>query len=151
TCPREEVFTLAHEDLTRVQKAVVRKIVESLAEFDNVYYEVCNEPYTSTVALAWQNEIAATIHQAEAGLPVHHLISLNLAKQKLTNSYPDISIFNFHYAAPPDVIAQNYGLNKALGDNETGFRGKDDFAYRTEAWDFILGGGALVSSLDYSF
>lgn len=150
-CPRNEVYSLVHEDLTRVQKAVVRKIVESLAGFDNVYYEICNEPWFGGVTLAWQNEIALTIREAEARAPARHLISLNCSKQKLTNSYPDISIFNFHYAAPPDVIAQNYGLRKALGNNETGFRGKDNFAYRTEAWDFILAGGALVSSLDYSF
>jgi hypothetical protein len=150
-CSRDEIYTLAREDVTRAQKAVVRKIVASLVEFDNVYYEVCNEPYTGKVTLEWQEAIAATIREAELRLPTRHLISLNLSKQKLTNEFPDISIFNFHYAAPPDVVAQNYGLQRALGDNETGFRGKDDFAYRTEAWDFILAGGALVSSLDYSF
>ena len=150
-CPLNEVYNLAHDDLTRVQKAVTRKIVETLAKFDNVYYEICNEPWFGGVTLAWQNEIAETIRETESKLPVRHLISLNVSKQKLTNSYPNIDIFNFHYGAPPDVVAQNYGLNKALGDNETGFRGKDDFAYRTEAWDFIIAGGALVSSLDYSF
>jgi hypothetical protein len=95
--------------------------------------------------------MAATITDAESSLPERHLISLNLSKQRITNSHPAISIFNFHYAAPPDVMEQNYGLNKALGDNETGFRGKDNFAYRTEAWDCLIAGGALFSSLDYSF
>jgi hypothetical protein len=45
----------------------------------------------------------------------------------------------------------NLGLNKAIGDNETGFRGTNDAPYRTEAWDFILAGGALFNHLDYSF
>lgn len=45
----------------------------------------------------------------------------------------------------------NYGLNKVIGENETGFRGKDDLLYRTEAWDFLLAGGALYNNLDYSF
>jgi hypothetical protein len=45
----------------------------------------------------------------------------------------------------------NYGLNRVIGENETGFRGKDDVLYRTEGWEFILAGGALYNNLDYSF
>jgi hypothetical protein len=45
----------------------------------------------------------------------------------------------------------NYQLNKALGDNETGFRGVSDSTYRFEAWRFIMAGGALFNHLDYSF
>ncbi len=41
--------------------------------------------------------------------------------------------------------------NKVIGENETGFRGRDDLLYRTEAWDFLLAGGALYNNLDYSF
>ena len=52
---------------------------------------------------------------------------------------------------PPDTVALNYGLNQVIGDNETGFRGTGDAAYRTEGWDFILAGGALYNNLDYSF
>ena len=52
---------------------------------------------------------------------------------------------------PPVAVAMNYGLNKVIGDNETGFRGNSDSAYRMEAWRFILAGGALYNNLDYSF
>jgi hypothetical protein len=45
----------------------------------------------------------------------------------------------------------NYSLNRAIGENETGFRGRDDILYRTEGWDFLLAGGALYNNLDYSF
>ena len=62
-----------------------------------------------------------------------------------------MSIFNFHYCVPPDTVAQNYNLNKPIGENETGFRGPSDATYRTEAWDFLLAGGALYNNLDYSF
>ena len=43
--PREEVYTLQHADLTRVQEELVRKLVRELNRFDNLYYEVANEPY----------------------------------------------------------------------------------------------------------
>ena len=62
-----------------------------------------------------------------------------------------VSVFNFHYAAPPDAVATNYHLNKVIGDNETGFRGTSDAPYRIEAWDFIIAGGGLFNHLDYSF
>ena len=89
----------------------------------------------------------------EKGLPHKHLISLNVAngRKKVDTPYPAVSIFNFHYCVPPDTVELNYGLNKVIGENETGFRGKDDFLYRSEGWDFLLAGGALYGSLDYSF
>jgi hypothetical protein len=42
-------------------------------------------------------------------------------------------------------------LGKVIGENETGFRGKDDVLYRTEGWDFLLAGGGIYNNLDYSF
>jgi hypothetical protein len=60
-------------------------------------------------------------------------------------------VFNFHYATPPDAVAMNYGLNRVIGDNETGFHGTNNFPYRAEAWDFMLAGGGLFNHLDYSF
>jgi len=49
------------------------------------------------------------------------------------------------------VVAMNYPLNRVIGENETGFRGRDDLLYRTEGWDFLIAGGALYNNLDYSF
>src|SRR5205823_5947853 len=61
------------------------------------------------------------------------------------------SIFNFHYARPPDTVGMNYFLNRAIGDDETGFDGSDNRPYRAEGWDFIMAGGAVYDNLDYSF
>ncbi len=153
TCPREEVFALKHDDLTKVQLAFVRKIVAELKSFDNLYYEICNEPYFHGVTLPWQHRIADEIVDAEKDFPHRHLISRNVANGKafVQDPHPGISIFNFHYCVPPDVVAMNYDLARVIGENETGFRGKDDLLYRTEAWAFLLAGGALYNNLDYSF
>ncbi|MGI6417181.1 MAG: hypothetical protein ACOX1P_16080 [Thermoguttaceae bacterium] len=153
TCPREEVFTLKHKDLLDVQLAFVRKIVEQLRGFDNLYYEVCNEPYFHGVAMDWQHRVVDEIVASEKDFPKKHLISLNVAngEAKIESPHPRVSIFNFHYCVPPVVVAMNYGLARVIGENETGFRGRDDLLYRTEAWDFLLAGGALFNNLDYSF
>jgi hypothetical protein len=153
-CKREEVYTLDKNDgLLAIHEAMTRKIVAELNEFDNLYYEVCNEPYFGGVTMEWQHRIAETISAAEKDLPNKHLISLNIANggKKVENAHPAISIFNFHYAHPPTTVGENYGLNKPLGDNETGFKGTADDHYRMEAWEFILAGGALYNNLDYSF
>ena len=151
---RTHVYTLdRHAGLLEVQERMVRKIVEELNEFDNLYYEICNEPYFGGVALEWQRHVADVIAKAEEGLPHKHVISQNIANgsAKIENPNSQVSIFNFHYAAPPDAVAANYHLNKVIGDNETGFRGTGDAVYRMEGWDFIVAGGGLFNHLDYSF
>jgi hypothetical protein len=151
---RRHVYTLdKHAGLLDVQERMVRRIVAELAEFDNLYYEICNEPYERRVDDAWQHRIADVITDAERDLPQRHLISQNVANgsAKIEDPHPQVSIFNFHYAVPPDAVAANYALNKVIGDNETGFRGTGDAVYRMEGWDFILAGGGLFNHLDYSF
>ena len=151
---RTNVYTLEnHGGLLPIQEAMVRKLVTELKDFDNLYYEICNEPYFGGVTLEWQRHIADVITDTEQTLGVRHLISQNIANDKalVQNPHPQVSIFNFHYANPPETIAMNYSLNKVVGDNETGFRGTNDTPYRMEAWDFIVAGGGLFNNLDYSF
>jgi hypothetical protein len=152
-CKREEVYTLGQKDLLAVHIALTRKVVNELRSFDNLYYEVCNEPYFGGVTREWQDKIVETIVDAEKDFPAKHLISMNIAngRAKVEKPNPAVSIFNFHYCVPPDTVAMNYGLDKVIGENETGFRGKHDVLYRTEGWDFLIAGGALYNNLDYSF
>jgi hypothetical protein len=140
-------------DLQKVQEAVVRKVVTELNGFDNLYYEVCNEPYFGGVTDDWQRRIVDVIVEAEKPLANRHLISLNVANgsKKVANPHPAVSIFNFHYASPPTAVKENYGLNRVIGENETGFKGTGDTHYRMEGWEFILAGGGLYNNLDYSF
>ena len=151
--PRTEVYTLKYPKLLAVQDAMVRRIVKELKDFENLYYEICNEPYFGGITLEWQAHIAETIADAEAGFKAKHLIAQNIANkyQKITNPNPRVSIFNFHYAKPPDTVTDNYGLNRVIGDDETGFAGSEPKPYRLEGWDFIIAGGAVYDNLDYSF
>src|SRR5688572_19269071 len=138
---RTNVYTMdKHGGLLAVHEAMVRKIVAELNEFDNLYYEICNEPYFGGVTMEWQHHIADVIRDAEFPLPRKHLISQNIANNQALVESPHeaISIFNFHYANPPDAVTLNYHLDKAIGDNETGFAGTNNFPYRREGWEFII-------------
>ena len=103
--------------------------------------------------MPWQHHVADVIAETERQLPAKHLIAQNIANNsaKITGPHPAVSIFNFHYASPPDTVRMNYALNRVVGDDETGFAGTSDATYRVEAWDFVIAGGGLFNNLDYSF
>jgi Cellulase (glycosyl hydrolase family 5) len=151
----KEVLSLKHPELLRVQESMVRKIIHELKDFDNLYYEVCNEPYFGdTLAVRqWEDHMTEVVIEAENDFEYRHLISNNVANNSMLVPEPrkGVSIYNFHYARPPVTVGMNYHLNSVIGDNETGFDGIDDAKYRIEAWDFILAGGGLFDNLDYSF
>jgi len=150
---RYEVYGLKEEALTDVQVAVTHKIVRELNPFDNVYYEMCNEPYErGGMHPDWQGRVIAAVREVEKTLPNQHLISLNFAhgSAKIAKPHPEVSLYNFH-AAEPEAVTLNYGLGRALGDNETGGSRRDDATYRIQGWEFVLAGGALFSHLDFSF
>ena len=139
--------------LQAIQETLTRKFVTELNGFDNLYYEICNEPYFGGVTDDWQRRIIDVIVETEKSLRNRHLISLNIANgtMKIANPHPAVSIFNFHYASPPTAVTDNFGLDKVIGENETGFKGTGDTHYRMEAWEFLLAGGGLYNNLDYSF
>jgi hypothetical protein len=151
--PREKVLTLDNGPLLDRQLALVRKVVGELREFDNLYYEICNEPYFGGVTIEWQHRIADTIVDAEKEFEHKHLVAQNIANDKavVKDPHPAVSILNFHYASPPDAVAMNWDLNKPIAFDETGFKGTSDRIYRQQAWEFLLAGGSVFSHLDYSF
>jgi hypothetical protein len=151
----KEVLSLRHPELLKIQEEMVRKILTECNGFDNLYYEVCNEPYFGDLQAlySWEEHMTGIVAEAEDLLTNRHLISQNIrnGSLKVENPHPAVSIFNFHYAKPPVTVEMNYGLNRPIGDNETGFNGIEDVKYRTEGWDFLTAGGSLYNNLDYSF
>lgn len=141
-----------NNDLLSYQTSLVGKFATELNGFDNVYYEIINEPYNGGVSSAWQDQIITALVAAESQLPQRHMIAQNVANYDapISNPNPAVSIFNFHYAQP-NAALRNFGLNRAIGDDETGFAGTADFAYRRESWEFMLSGGGLINHLDFSF
>ena len=151
---RQQIHELVDAGVTAFQEAYVRKVVTELNSFDNIYYELVNEPYArNLVPDEFQRRMADVIVETERGLPKQHLIAQGISNgsRRVENPHPAISIFNFHYASPPTTVGLNYGLGKVIADDETGFRGQADLPYRLEGWHFLLAGGGIFSHLDYSF
>jgi hypothetical protein len=153
---RQDVYTLKDQAMQSVQDSLVRKIVAELRDFNNLIYEICNEPYAmNLVTSEWERHIASVIWEAEAGFPANqrHLITQNISNGSKKVPDPDtrVSVFNFHYSRPPQSVALNRDLARPIGCNETGFDGHSDAVYRVQGWEFILAGGSLYNNLDYSF
>ena len=152
-CGSNQLLDGENEELVNVQTAFAKKMVAELLPFENVYLEICNEPYFGGVTDAWQRKIINAVVEKQKELGCRKLISVNVANKtkKIVEPHPAISIFNFHYCHPPVVLTDNADIKAVIGENETGFRGRADMLYRTEGWDFLVGGGALYNNLDYSF
>jgi hypothetical protein len=110
---RQEANTLGDGGLLAEQEKLVRKVVEELRDFDNVFYEIQNEPWADheqTVdfvnplilpqemggfawknrvdvagpeSLAWQARIAAVISESEALLGTRHLIAQGICNHRI--------------------------------------------------------------------
>ena len=69
------------------QLAAVRRIVRELNGFDNVTYEIVNEPFWNepgvkdSEEVAFHNSMLAAIREEEAALPNRHLVAHNFPQQ----------------------------------------------------------------------
>lgn len=176
---RKDAQTLNNGELQEYQEALVRKLVQELNEFDNIFFEIQNEPWADRplavynivnkeelnpgdwtfkadfgdqAAIDWHDRLIGLIVEEEAKLEKKHLIAQNYTNFKAPIPYvnPHISIINFHYAWP-EAAEWNYHYDKVIGFDESGFAGSGDQVYRRQAWRFMFSGGGLFNNLDYSF
>lgn len=176
---RTKIHTLTDNQITNYQLKFVEKVIYELNGFDNLFYEIVNEPWTddpthdmrvlktlapegidwvkwsdraSTASLEWQKVIAKTITESEKTLSKKHLIAQNYSNfmSSIGSVDPNVSILNFHYAYP-QAVWLNYGWNRPVNFDESGFDGNADMNYINQAWQFILAGGAIFNNLDFSF
>ena len=59
-----------------IQKKTVRKFIDELNGFDNIFWEVINEPGGTPEAVAWHNTMIDYIHSYESSKPKQHLVMM---------------------------------------------------------------------------
>lgn len=69
-----EIHTLEVPEVVAVQKAYVRKVVETVNDLDNVLYEICNEGKRHT--RDWQYEMVRFVKSVEAEMPKQHPVGM---------------------------------------------------------------------------
>ena len=176
---RVNVHTPDNGNLMQYQEKFVGQLVTELKDFDNIYYEIQNEPWAdnsdeffainpsdssthlywrrkadlpNAAANAWQKKIGELIVKTENNFDQQHLIAQNYCSfmYPIKEVNDYVSIINFHYAFP-QAVEYNYGYELPVSFDEDGFCGKEDSRYRANAWNFILAGGGIFNNLDYSF
>ena len=119
-------MTLDAPSIVAFQEQFVSKIVGELNEFDNVYYEICNEPniYSDSSeegekkVVAWHAHLARIIRQTEEKLPKRHLIAANAhfvvrisddsLSEVLRLRLPVVRHEDLSYFENPDIDIINY-------------------------------------------
>jgi hypothetical protein len=124
---KNDAFTLKNKRIVAYQKAFVQRIASELNGFDNVLYEIQNEPWADggvitdsvsqydTIAPAhavpwqqhvevanpdrmeWQHHIARVLTEAEAAMPNKHLIAMNHANFRGKIEQPDPLVDVYHF------------------------------------------------------
>jgi hypothetical protein len=105
-------MTLQDAKLAERQMSFARKVVQETATYDNIYYEVCNEPSgelppetTLAEVNAWQAGIAKTIREEENKLGTTHMVfvcPVVAIKPKVVQVFDDavkdraVGAVNFH-------------------------------------------------------
>ena len=166
------VHTKRNGNLFKYQEAMVRKITRELNQYDNEPWSdqqggifllnktniPKDQPWhtksdlASDLSMEWQKEIASIVRDEEKNLPKKHLIAQNYCNygQPISEMDPNIDIMNFHYVWP-EAVHWNYGYDRPINFDESGFSQNEESTYRKQAWRFILAGGAIFNNLDYSF
>ncbi len=165
------IFTTAdrrNEAVIRYQRAYVAKITRELNEFDNLIFDLCDEPslqgrpdgsiitLQDSRVIPWLHALKDAFFEAEAALPKKHLLG-----QTVQNLSPDLSGESWcawlptEYVRPAEkAIEKDYAAAKPIVDVES-----DYFGYgltkpytvndvRVEGWWFILRGGAGFINLN---
>jgi hypothetical protein len=158
-----------NEDVLRHQRAYVAKIARELNGYDNVIYDLCDEPslvgrpdgsivvQEDAAVVPWLHALRDAFLEAERGLPKKHLLG-----QTVQNLSPDLSAEPWcdwlpaEYVRPAArALERDYAARKPIVDVESNYYGtslvKSAYtadAVRLEGWWFLLGGGAGVIHLN---
>jgi len=157
-----------NRDVLHHQKAYVAKITRELNAYDNVIFDLCDEPslvgkpdgsisvHPDSVTAPWLLELRDAFLQAEAGLPKRHILG-----QTAQNLSPDFSREPWcdwvaaEYVKPAAAaIEKDYAAGKPIMDVESDYFGfgltspYTSTDIRVEGWWFMLGGGAGFINLN---
>jgi hypothetical protein len=157
-----------NRDVLRYQKAYVRKITEELNGFDNLIYDLCDEPslvgrpdgsiivHPDSLTAPWLLELKDAFLETEAGLPKNHILG-----QTAQNLSPDFSREAWcdwvaaEYVKPAAAALEaDYPARKPIVDVESDYYGfgltspYTSTDIRLEGWWFMLSGGAGFINLN---
>jgi len=92
-----EFYTLEVPEVTRLQEAYVRRVIDTLNDLGNAFYEISNE--AGSYSTEWQYHMTRFIKECEAGKPLQHPVGMTFQYSGGTNA--DL------FASPADWVSPN--------------------------------------------
>jgi hypothetical protein len=116
-----EFFYTSDERILALQRAYVRKVVDTVNDLDNVFYEIANELY----APDWQYRMIGFIKDYERSKPKQHLVLMSPGGRTRTGQWQQM---------PPEVLQTSPAdCFAAAGNwNSAAYRRKDPPANRSD-------------------
>jgi len=165
-------FSPQNQDVIRYQKAYIKKLTTELNGFDNVIFDICDEPslqglpdgscifLPDSTVVPWINAMKNVFLETEKTLPYKHILG-----QTVQSLSPDFSGESWCEWLPTEYITSaqkalniNFKSNKPLMNVESNYFGisltKNPYnadAVRLEGWWFMLSGGAGNINLNGEF
>jgi hypothetical protein len=116
----QDYLSLKDPELVRRQSAFARKIIQETSGYDNVYYEICNEPggglpgHASVADVdAWQEEMARVLREEMRRLDRPHLLS---GQQAFTYAEKNAFPMDATFAGKTFDIVNDHPLPNTLFD-----------------------------------
>jgi hypothetical protein len=160
-----------NQDVIRYQRAYVAKVAAELNAFDNVIFDISDEPLLQgkpdgnirimpeVDVVPWLHAMRDSFLAAEAALPKKHVLG-----QTVQSLSPDLSAEAWCQWLPTEYVKaagaaleKDYAAHKPIVDVESDYFGADLVKpygpddVRVEGWWFMLGGGAGVINLNSEF
>lgn len=160
-CTSTEVQTLKDTALAARHEAYVKKITKEVNEFDNVYFDICDEPFQDgcppDLYNLWITKMINAVLSVESSLPNKHIIAQTIDSH--TRGGPGdfsadsrVKILENEYTWGIANLDKEYLHNKPMVLIETSYYPQYDgdkiAASRVEGWEFLVGGGAAFMQLN---
>lgn len=121
----EEVHQLASDEITDIQKAYIRKVVDTVGDLDNVLYEISNESNKNSVA--WHYAMIDYVHEYELSRAKQHPVVMTFHYKDGKNS----ELFD----SPAEAVSPNAGDNERFRhDPPADYLGKVIIADTDHLW-----------------
>lgn len=160
-CAFNEVQTLKDTALIARHVAYVKKITKEVNEFDNVFLDICDEPFQDgcpqDLYNPWISKMIDAALSVESHLPKKHLIAQTIDSHTRGgagdfSADPGVNILENEYTWGIANLDKEYLHNKPMVLIETSYypqyEGDKISASRVEAWEFLVGGGAAFMQLN---
>jgi hypothetical protein len=109
-----DIFSLKCPQILEVQKAYIRKVVDTVNDLDNVLYEICNEVPNRKESMDWSEYLCAYTKEYEATKPKQHPVGITAEGGDQDNS--ELFATNADWVSPGNGRIFEYRYNPPAAD-----------------------------------